>query len=299
MSLSSKLKAALNENRLLILGAEILMGFQLNAAFVDGFDRLEPHAQLLDGIAYALMGLTVGLLIAPSMQHRLVEYGEDTPRLLHAATVFAAAALLPLGICLGLDVLIAFEKHFGFTLAAIAGATCFTLAMLWWFGLEWLWRRDDLMRKPMKSAKTPLETRIEQLLTEARLLIPGAQALLGFQMAVMLTSAFDKVEPSSKLVHAAALCCIVLATILLMAPAAFHRLAYGGEDSEEFHALGTKLVVASALPIAAGISADLYVVLTKVSGSPLAGAIMAGAMAVVLIALWYVQPLLLRRKRPS
>ena len=36
--------------------------------------------------------------------------------------------------------------------------------------------------------KTPLRAKVEQMLTEARVLIPGAQALLGFQMAIMLTS---------------------------------------------------------------------------------------------------------------
>ena len=38
----------------------------------------------------------------------------------------------------------------------------------------------------------PLHSRIEQMLTEARVILPGAQALLGFQLAIVLTDTFEK-----------------------------------------------------------------------------------------------------------
>jgi hypothetical protein len=55
------------------------------------------------------------------------------------------------------------------------------------------------------------------MLIEARVIIPGAQALLGIQLTVTLTRAFSF---ESKLAHAATSCCIALSVILLMAPAA-------------------------------------------------------------------------------
>jgi len=39
---------------------------------------------------------------------------------------------------------------------------------------------------------TPLETQVDQLLTEARVIIPGVQALLGFQLTVTFTQAFTQ-----------------------------------------------------------------------------------------------------------
>src|SRR5262245_36840410 len=59
------------------------------------------------------------------------------------------------------------------------------------------------------------------------------------------------------------LCCIVLAVILLMAPAAFHRIAYGGENTEAFYRLGSCLIVVAALPMALSITLDLYVAATR------------------------------------
>ena len=38
----------------------------------------------------------------------------------------------------------------------------------------------------MKTTATPLHTRIDQMLTEARVILPGAQAILGFQLIVTI-----------------------------------------------------------------------------------------------------------------
>ena len=153
--------------------------------------------------------------------------------------------------------------------------------------------------------ETPLDVRIEQMLTEARVLIPGAQALFGFQLAVLLTDGFAQLPASSKAVHTAALCCIALAVILLMAPAAFHRITFGGQDTEEFHRLGSGLIIASALPLAAGIAADLYVAVAKALDSSAIGIVLALMAAAILLSLWFIFPLILRastrhgaRRRP-
>src|SRR5437588_280287 len=79
-----KLKTALDETRLLILGAQILFGFHLNAVFQDGFKNLGTTPRQLYALAFLSMAFAVGLLIAPSMQHRLVEEGQTRPRVLEA-----------------------------------------------------------------------------------------------------------------------------------------------------------------------------------------------------------------------
>src|SRR4030095_8621319 len=102
MSLKTKIKVALDETRLLILGAQVLFGFQLNGVFQDGFPDLSVSTRYLASVGQFLMALALALLIAPSMQHRIVEDGEDTVRILTITTLFAGMALLPFGISLGL-----------------------------------------------------------------------------------------------------------------------------------------------------------------------------------------------------
>ena len=55
MALTDKLKIALDETRLLILGSQILFGFQLNAMFQDGFAELSAVARDLNVCGVLLM----------------------------------------------------------------------------------------------------------------------------------------------------------------------------------------------------------------------------------------------------
>jgi hypothetical protein len=81
-----KVKTALDETRLLILGAQILLGFHLNAAFQAGFAHLGSISRVFYAGAFCAMAAAVGLLIAPSIEHLLVERGRSTARILRLTT---------------------------------------------------------------------------------------------------------------------------------------------------------------------------------------------------------------------
>jgi hypothetical protein len=71
----------------------------------------------------------------------------------------------------------------------IVGGSVTVLALGAWYALPYAskaaaGRAESDMRAPRS---TPLATRIEQMLTEARVVLPGAQAMLGFQLAIVLT----------------------------------------------------------------------------------------------------------------
>jgi hypothetical protein len=63
MEISKKLKIALDETRMLVLGVQILIGFQFRSVFQDSFDALPAWSRYLDGLATLLMVCTLGLLI--------------------------------------------------------------------------------------------------------------------------------------------------------------------------------------------------------------------------------------------
>src|SRR3954454_7525938 len=91
-----RVKTALDETRLLILGAQILFGFHLNGAFQQGFDELSRASRGLHAVSFLLMALAIALLIAPSPQRRLVHRGCATSPLASRASSYAALALFPL-----------------------------------------------------------------------------------------------------------------------------------------------------------------------------------------------------------
>ncbi len=285
---------AMDETRLLILGSQVLFGFLFQGVFQNGFDSLSSVSKNLVCAALALMMLSIGCLIAPSMQHRIVEAGEATPRLEHATTVLAGWALLPFIASLGLGLFIVFERIFGRITGVAVGVASAALAGFFWFGLAWLIRERRRRTMTEQSGRTPLSTKVEQMLTEARIIIPGCQALLGFQLVAMMTQAFDELPQDAKIIHAAGLCCVTIAMILLMTPAALHRLSFGGNDSERFLRLGSAFVIAGPLPLALGIAADVYVVFLKINHSATFTVLASSVLLLAMLALWYFYPVWLR-----
>ena len=144
---------------------------------------------------------------------------------------------------------------------------------------------------------TPLDQKIEQMLTEARVMLPGVQALLGFDLLVTFTRAFESLSAASKGVHIAGMACAALTMILLMAPAAFHRITFGGEDTESMHHIGSFFVTCAALPLGLSIGANAYVAAAKATDHAGVAAAIALGLSAVLLVLWYVKPLLDRRER--
>jgi hypothetical protein len=69
------------------------------------------------------MAVAIGLLISASMQHLIVEDGQDTLRIHRATGWFAGIALLPFGISLGLGFYIVFDHLYGW-MAALFGGAC-------------------------------------------------------------------------------------------------------------------------------------------------------------------------------
>jgi len=67
-------KTALDETRMLVLGAQILLGFELSGVFRDGFASLPLYARYLDGIALLMMIIAIACWcpreLSPDRRHR-------------------------------------------------------------------------------------------------------------------------------------------------------------------------------------------------------------------------------------
>ena len=298
MDIAEKVKIGLDETRMLILGAQVLLGFQFRGVFSEGYDQLSTHARYLDGLALGLMVCVVGLLIAPGPYHRIVMGGEDDPHLHRLVTIVADLALLPLALALGVDVLITAGRIFGNAAGAASGIAITGIAVGFWYVLPRLRKRHAgpqehamIGEQTRTSSGTPLHKKIEQMLTEARVVLPGAQALLGFQLAIVLTPSFEQLPEASRAIHAVAIFLVGLAVVLLIAPAAYHRIVYAGEDTQDMYRVGSWLVTTATLPLALGLAADIYVVIGKIAGSPAAGCIAAVLSLTALIGLWHLYPM--------
>jgi hypothetical protein len=141
---------------------------------------------------------------------------------------------------------------------------------------------------------TSVHDRIDYALTESRVMLPGAQALFGFQLLVPLMKSFETLPVMARTVHFAALALVAMAVVLLITPAAIHRIAFEGADDARFLHLASRFVTAALIPLALGVASEMYVAGVRLlPGSP-AVAWTAVAAACVLIGLWYALPLGLR-----
>jgi len=206
------------------------------------------------------------------------------------------ATALPLLACgLGIDLAFISERQAGSALALILAAGFVAFALALWIIMGVLNRKGQPAKPPVNRQTASLSDKIQTLLTEARVILPGAQALLGFQFAAMLTDRFDRLPELSRAIHVASLFLIAVAVVLLIAPAAYHRLAAHGEAREDVDEFGARSVLGALLPLALGLIGDLYVV-AEMHFRSQALAIGLPVLAFILfLGLWAVLPLLARR----
>ena len=311
--LKNKVKNALNEARIAVLGAQVLFGFQFRAALEPGFDDLPLLSRILVLVALGFIIIAVGLLISPSSYHRIVERGEDTSEIHRYASKVLTWAMLPLALALGTDLLVAASKIVGRTWGVAAGILTTGAAVFFWYLLELYRRREraeeiaeaqkmseegeEKKEEGKKGEGTKLSDKIEHVLTEARLILPGAQALLGFLFVAVLMESFDGLPNASKYAHLASLALIALTVVLLMTPAAYHRIVERGEETEHFHRFASRMIVAALVPLALGISAAVYVVVQKVLDSQLVAVVGALVALALFWELWFGLTLYRRTQR--
>ncbi|HWE28301.1 MAG TPA: DUF6328 family protein [Polyangia bacterium] len=298
--LKDKVQDALDENRMMVLGVQVLVGFDYRAAFEKGFERLPHIAQLLKLTSLSVLLVTLALLITPGADHRLCEHGEDTPGFHRLATTFASLALFPFAVALGLDVAIACCTIAGPIGAVVAGVVMGLLALTMWYGLELAFRPGKQRRESMEPRQddqeaTDVRHKIRHALTEARVVLPGAQALLGFQFATILLEGFDALPRPLQWLHFASLGCMAISIVLLITPAAWHRIVERGEENERFHRFASAMVVAALVPLALGVTGDFFVVGYKITRSPAIAAWLSGAAFVLFFGLWFGLTLTRRR----
>lgn len=138
--------------------------------------------------------------------------------------------------------------------------------------------------------KESLKDEMRSVVEEARMVIPGVQALFGFQTMAVFNNRFEELDPTGVAAYLAGLAMLAIAIALLMAPAAFHRLSERGQVSRNLIDLASRLLTWGMVPLAIGLALDVYVVLLAVLDDEriaTGGGIAALALFVLL---WFVLP---------
>ena len=132
-------------------------------------------------------------------------------------------------------------------------------------------------------------------LDEARMVLPGIQAVFGFQLIAVFNDRFAQLPEVLRIAHFASLSLVVVAVALIMTPAAYDRLAEPDVVTRRFLANTATLLTTAMGVFGCAIASEMFVVAAMVTQSITLG-VAASLVALALFGtLWFVFPL--RRAR--
>ena len=142
------------------------------------------------------------------------------------------------------------------------------------------------------SGRSPedLDRELIELLNELRVALPGVQVLFAFLLAVPFTNGWTHITELQRDVFFVAFLATAAASILLIAPSAYHRLRWRERDKEQMLETSNRLAIAGTIFLALGMTAAVFLIsdiLFKAWWAAFTTGLIAGAFAWF----WYGLPL--------
>ena len=136
-----------------------------------------------------------------------------------------------------------------------------------------------------------LNEEMRNIIEEARVILPGIQALFGFQTIAVFNQRFVELPAYAKDCHLISLGMVIIAVALVMTPAVYYR--YVGRDyvTPRMVGLSSLMIRAALFPLAAGLALDIFTVILTAIDRPVFSAIGGVVAFVFLIGLWFIFPI--------
>jgi len=141
-----------------------------------------------------------------------------------------------------------------------------------------------------ERSKEDLDRELIELLNELRVVLPGVQVLFAFLLAVPFANGWTRVTDLQRDVFFVAFLATATASILLIAPSAYHRLHWRAGDKEQILRTSNRLAIAGTVLLAIGMIAAVFLIsdiLFKAWWAALTAALVGGGIGWF----WYGLPL--------
>jgi uncharacterized protein DUF6328 len=146
-------------------------------------------------------------------------------------------------------------------------------------------------KPPTERQELSLSDAATHVLEECRTVVPGMQALFGFQLIAVFSATFkEQLSPAERMLHLVAIVLVTIAIVLVMAPAALHRQTEPEAVSRRFITISSRLLMASMAPLAIGICLEVYVVARVLAESRGIAGFVAASLLLVFIVFWLLLP---------
>jgi hypothetical protein len=142
-----------------------------------------------------------------------------------------------------------------------------------------------------ETAKERRDRELGELLNELRVALPGIQVLFAFMLTVPFSGSFGRLNEVEKGVYMAAFLATAIATVLFLAPTAYHRVRFREGDKEQILRTSNRLALAGLGFLVFALSTVVYLVSELVISTPVAAAFTA-AIAALGGWLWFGLPVM-------
>jgi uncharacterized membrane protein YidH (DUF202 family) len=150
----------------------------------------------------------------------------------------------------------------------------------------------------MEKTSTPQEhvdQEMRNIIEEARVILPGLQALFGFQTIAVFNERFADIATYAKVCHMLGLALVIVAVAMVMTPAVYYR-ALGGRATKEMAKVSSVMIRGALAPLALGLALDMFTVFYVATGVLPIGVTAGVATFALLAGLWFVLPVRERQR---
>ena len=138
------------------------------------------------------------------------------------------------------------------------------------------------------SKEVPSEE-IDQILEETRVVIPGTEIFLAFQLGAIFSEVFQSLSSAYKQIHICSFVLVTISIIILISIAPYHRIREQGKNTSRTLRYANNMLLISMFVMATGISVDIWLVCAIATSTTLAWYIAVGVWALAML-VWFVLP---------
>jgi amino acid transporter len=120
--------------------------------------------------------------------------------------------------------------------------------------------------------------------------LTGVQVLFAFLLTLPFTDRFHDLVPTQRLMFSVAFTLTATASVLLIAPTAYHRLRFRQQDKERMLRWANRFAIAGICLLAIAIGTIVLLVIDVLYALPTAGAV-AGTLVALIAWSWFALPL--------
>jgi hypothetical protein len=155
--------------------------------------------------------------------------------------------------------------------------------------------RDQDPRDPRDESQAERDDRnLAELLQELRISGLGVQVLFGFLLSLPFTARFGRLSQAQRDLYLASLVLSALATALLLAPVAYHRLVFRRRQKEPLVRVASVMATLGLATVGLAISAAVLLATSAVA-TGLPTALITACIVIAFAGLWFAFPLARRR----